>query len=281
MSVRFIIDSASDVLPEEAAALGVTHLPLKVTFGEETFEDAVTMRHGEFYDRLAASKALPTTSQINPGDFEDCFKALTEEGHQAVVITLSSKLSGTYQSALIAAREFPGSVFVVDSLSASVGQRILLQRGLELAKLGHSAAEIAAALDGEKAHVRVAAVIDTLEYLKKGGRISPTVAFAGGVLSIKPAIEVKDGEVAMAGTARGHRKGNQLLRELIAQHGGVNFQKPFALVYSGHSDTLLQNFIADCPELQEHPAPLPIHTLGCAIGTHVGPGAYGIAFFDS
>ena len=280
MSVKFIIDSASDVLPEEAQALGVTHIPMQVSFGEQTYADAVTISHGEFYEKLEQSQALPTTSQINPDTFAKVCKELTENGESVVIITLSSKLSGTYQSAVIAAQEYPGKVFVVDSLSAAVGQRILLMRGLEMAQQGMPAEQIAQALDAEKTKIRVAAIIDTLEYLKKGGRISATVAFAGGLLAIKPAIEIVDGEVAMAGTARGVKKCHALLRELIEKHGGIDRLKPMAFVYSGSSDELLQSFISNTADLWEGCAELPVHSLGSAIGTHIGPGAYGIAFFE-
>lgn len=280
MSVKFIIDSASDVLPEEAKALGVTHLPLKVVFGGETYDDAIDLSHREFFEKLGASRELPTTCQIAPAAFADSYEPLVAAGHSVVVITISSKLSGTYQSAMIAAADYPGRVFVVDSLSATIGERILLMRGLELAQQGLDAEQIAGILDEEKSRIRVMAMIDTLEYLKKGGRISAATALAGTVLSLKPAIEVRDGEVAMAGKARGTRQGNVLLRELIGKYGGVNYNKPYALVYSGLNDDLLRKFIAEYPDLWQGRTELPIHSLGCAIGTHVGPGAYGIAFFE-
>ena len=279
MSVKFVIDSASDILPAEAAELGVTVLPLTVTFGTDVYYDGVDLTHREFFEKLAQSATLPTTSQIPPAQFADCCEALVAEGHTVVIITVSSKLSGTYQSAAIAASDYPGQVFVVDSLSAAIGQRILLLRGLQLAVQGMDAREIVAALDEEKLNIRVMAMIDTLEYLKKGGRVSAATALAGTVLSIKPAIEIKDGLVAMAGKARGTRQGNVLLRELINKYGGVNFSKPVALVYSGTSDELLQKFIAEGGELWQGRTDLPVCSLGSAIGTHVGPGAYGIAFF--
>ena len=280
MRVKFIVDSASDILPQEAEALGVTHLPLQVSFGQETYKDAVTLSHREFYAKLASSKELPTTSQVNPAAFAQCCQELTADGSSVIILTISSKLSGTYQSAMIAAEGYPDQVYVVDSLSATIGQRVLLLRGLELAGQGLSAREIAQTLDEEKTRIRVMAMIDTLEYLKKGGRISATVAFAGGLLGIKPAIEVKDGLVAMAGTARGERKCHELLKSLIDRYGGVNWDMPVAMVYSGADDALLQSFLADYPQLCQGRSQLPIHSLGCAIGTHVGPGAYGIAFFE-
>ena len=280
MSIHFVIDSASDVLPQEAEQLGVTVLPLTVTFGDTTYRDSVDLTHREFFEKLAASRDLPTTSQLPPAIFADCFESLAAAGHDIVVITVSSKLSGTYQSAVIAASDYPGRVFVVDSLSAAIGQRVLLMRGLELAEEGLSAKAIAARLDEEKSRLRVMAVIDTLEYLKKGGRISAAVALAGTVLSVKPAVEISDGLVAMAGKARGTRQGNALLRQLMDKYGGANLDEPYAFVYSGLNDDLLQKFIADQPDLWPDNKDLPIHSLGCTIGTHVGPGAYGIAFFE-
>ena len=282
MAVQFIIDSASDILPAEAKELGITHLPLKVLFGEEEYSDAVDLTHREFYEKLIESDTLPTTSQVTPIAFESAYKKIEEAGDTAVVITISSKLSGTYQSAMIAAEDFEGSVFVVDSENVCIGERILLKRGLELREQGLSADEIAAQLDEEKHQIRLIALLDTLEYLKKGGRISATVAFAGNLLSIKPVIAVEKGEVALVGKARGSKKGNNLLRELIINCGGINFDKPVALAYSGLSDELLKKYIADSEEIWNgHGDELPITTVGCTIGTHVGPGAIAVAFFEN
>ena len=278
MAVKFVIDSASDVLPAEAQAMGVTHLPLKVIFGQEEFADGVTLSHEAFFEKLENAQQLPTTCQVPPADFEAAFENLVGQGHQVVAITLSSGLSGTYQSAMIAASDFEDQVFVVDSLTAAVGERVLLMRGLELAEEGLGAKEIAEILQQERHKIRLVAVLDTLEYLKKGGRISAATALAGGLLAIKPAIEVKDGKVSMAGTARGLKKANALLKELI-QGYGINFEKPMALTCAG-SDRLLQGFIQDSQDLWEGRQALPVYSLGCTIGTHVGPGAYGIAFFE-
>ncbi len=279
MAVKFVIDSASDLLPDEAAAMGVRVLPLQVTFGSRTYADGVDLSHEEFYKKLAASKEFPTTSQISPGVFSECFAELTADGSQVVAITISSKFSGTYQSAVIAAEEFPGQVFAVDSRSLSLGQRILLQRALELADAGMDAAQIAARLDEDKLRIRVIAMMDTLEYLKKGGRISATTAFAGGLLGIKPAVWVVDGQVELAGTARGTTKCHALVKSLIQRCGGLSWEEPVALVYSD-TDAALHCFIEKNPELFPGRCKLPIHSLGCAVGAHIGPGAYGVAFFE-
>ena len=282
MAVRFIIDSASDIVPAEAEALGLIHIPMKVIFGEEEYSDSVDLTHHEFYEKLIENDEIPTTSQINPGVFMSAYQNVVDNGDTAVVITLSGKLSGTYQSAMIALDGFEDKIFVVDSESVCVGERILIQLGLKLRDQGLSAAEIAAELDLQKKHVRVLALLDTLEYLKKGGRISAAVAFAGNLLSIKPVIAIENGEVSLVGKARGSKKGNNLLRELITNCGGINFDKPFALAYSGLSDRLLQKYIEDSSEIwSSHAETLPISTVGCTIGTHAGPGAVAVAFFEN
>lgn len=278
MGVQFLIDSASDILPEEAARLGISCIPMQVAFGDRIFADSVTLSHKEFYRELASCSALPVTSQINPSIYEDYYKKLTATGDQLVVITLSSQLSGTCQSARIAAADFPGQVFVVDSLTATVGERILLLRGLELKKAGLSAEQIAKTLDEEKHRIRLVATIDTLEYLKKGGRISAAVAFAGELLGIKPAIQIQDGQVVMAGKARGGKQAHILLNQLIDSHGSMDWDMPVAAVYAKNDETLLQ-FIERTPELLNNQNRFSIHSLGCTIGSHIGPGAYGIAFF--
>ncbi|MGI6095087.1 MAG: DegV family protein [Lachnospiraceae bacterium] len=281
MAIKFIIDSASDILPTEAKELGLIHLPLKVLFGTQEYADAIDLSHQEFYEKLIESDVLPTTSQISPGEFEDVYEKVTKAGDIAVVITLSGKLSGTYQSAVIAAADYEGKVFVVDSENVCIGERILILRGLELKEQGLSAEKIVERLNEEKKQIRLLALLDTLEYLKKGGRISAAAAFAGNLLSIKPVITIQEGMVSVVGKARGSKQGNNLLRELTQKGGGINFQKPVCLAYSGLSDKLLNKYIADSEEIwQGHMQKLPIATVGCVIGTHAGPGAIAAAFFE-
>lgn len=280
MSLRIIVDSGSDILPDEAKELGVTHLPLKVVFNGEEFEDAVNLTHKEFYEKLIESDALPTTCQVAPSAFEDAIRSALDNGDDALVITVSGKLSGTYQSACIAASEFGDRVAVVDSESVSLGIRILVQRAASMRDEGKSLHEITTVLNEEKKKIRVLALLDTLEYLKKGGRISKAVAFAGTMLSIKPVVTVADGEVVLLGKARGSRQGNNLLRELVIQRG-IDFSRPLCLAYSGLSDALLKKYIEDSADLwRDHADSLPVATVGCAIGTHVGPGAVAVAFFE-
>lgn len=279
MKIRIITDSGCDMLPPYAPC--VTVLPLTVTFGAESFLDGVELDHHRFYEKLIEGEELPTTSQIAPAAFEDAFRAAVEAGETVVAVTLSSKLSGTWQSARIAAEEFPGQVYVVDSENVTIGQRILVERAVELMGQGLDAAALAARLDEEKKDIRLVALLDTLEYLKRGGRISPSIAMVGGLLSIKPVVAVQDGEVALLGKARGSKNGNNLLIQVIEQTSGVDFSRPCRLGYTGLDDGLLRKYIADSARLWEgHIDALPVSTVGGAIGTHVGPGAVAVAFFQ-
>ena len=280
MSVKIFIDSASDILPAEAAALDMIHVPMTVRFGMDEYLDGVELTHEGFYEKLIESDTIPTTSQIPPAVWQTYFERELDEGDTAVVITVSSRLSGTYQSACLAASSYGGRIRVVDSDTLCIAEGVLAKRACEIRDTGASADEIAAILDHEKKNLHVLAMLDTLEYLKRGGRISSAVAFAGGVLGIKPVITVKDGAVALLGKARGSRQGNNLLRELVSGVGGIDFSRPFALAYSGCDDKLLQKYISDSSELWEgKTSTLPIYTVGCCIGTHAGPGAVAIAFF--
>ena len=280
MSVKFLVDSAADLTLQEAKELGVTHLPLKVLFGEEEYLDGVTLSHQAFYEKLAAWDKLPTTSQASPAEFEKAFAELTADGDEVVAITVSSQLSGTYQSACIGADEFEGKVYVVDSMNVTLGERLVLMRGIQLAQTGLSAREIAEKLNEEKGKIRLYAVLDTLENLKKSGRISAATAIAGTMLSIKPAVAVEEGKVVMAGKARGANQGNKLLKDLVAKTGGIDFDKPHTLAYSGPSDERLRKFMADSGDLWAGHEQPPVATVGAVIGTHVGPGAWALAYFE-
>lgn len=277
MAVKIVIDSASDITPQQAQELGIIHLPLKVIFGQEEYEDAVNLSHREFYEKLIESDTLPTTCQIPPDTFDQAFRKITEAGDTCVALTISSKLSGTYQSAVIAAQEYPGKVFVVDTLNACIGERILALHALNLANAGHSAEAIAAELEERKRKIRLLALLDTLEYLKKGGRVSKTVAFAGELLSIKPLIQVLDGKIEMAGKARGSRQANAMLQKQV-ETIGVDLTLPYILGYTGTESTLLEKFIAESGDLWTN---ADTTIIGSAIGTHAGPGAFATAFFTN
>ncbi len=280
MSVRIIVDSASDITAARAKELSVEVLPLKTIFGEEEYLDGVDISHREFYEKLIESDVHPTTSQIPPYEFEQVFAQVKEAGDTAVCITISGKLSGTCQSAHIAAADYSDIVQIVDSESVAIGEHILVELAVKMREEGKSAKEIAEYLNVAKEKIRVIALLDTLEYLKKGGRISGAAAMVGGMLSIKPVITIEKGEIAILGKARGSRNGQNLLREYITKSGSIDYQMPCALAYTGLSDELLRKYITDSPELTSgFGKELPIWTIGSTIGTHAGPGAIAVAFF--
>ena len=277
MKTRIIADSSADLMNKEKEQ--VTLVPLSITFDEEEYKDGVTIDHKTFYEKLIESDVLPTTSQVAPFDFAEKFKEVEEAGESAVVITISSKLSGTYQSAMIAANDFE-NIYVVDGASAAIGGGILVEYALKLADQGMEAKEIAKELDKVKENVVVVALVDTLEYLRKGGRVSSAVAFAGGVLNIKPVLSLTNGEINMLGKARGSKQGNNLLVQEIEKSGGVDFSKPVLLGYTGITDSLLVKYIEDSKAIWEgNLDEIRYTTIGSAIGTHVGPGAIAVAFF--
>lgn len=278
MRVKIVVDSTADLLPEVESRVEV--VPLTIHFGEKEYVDGVNIDSRKFYELLIESDELPTTSQATPYAFEQAFDKATADGSEVVCITCASRLSGTYQSAVIAAEAFDGKVHVVDSQSIAIGSAILIEYALELLDQGLNAEEIAWKLLHKREKIRLLAMLDTLEYLKKGGRISATVAFAGGLLNIKPVITIDGGEIKMLGKARGSRQANNLLVQEIQKAGGVDFTKPVLLGYTGLSDALLQKYITDSAALWEGNCEnLRSTVVGSVVGTHAGPGAVAVAFF--
>ena len=279
MKTRIIVDSTADLVPEVQKRVHI--VPLTVHFGQEEYVDGVTIDHKAFYEKLIESDVLPTTSQATPNDFAVEFEKAKEAGEAAIVITLASKFSGTCQSAMIAAGNYE-NIYVIDSTSVAMGSGILVELALRLLDEGKSAEEAVRILEEEKKKIVVVALLDTLEYLKRGGRISKAVAFAGGVLKIKPVLSVTDGEIQLLGKARGSKMGNNLLVQEINNVGGIDFDKPILLGYSGISDALLLKYIEDSSPIWDgRLEKIRYTTVGSVIGTHAGPGAVVVAFFKN
>lgn len=278
--IKILVDSASDINIEEAKTLGVSLISMQVRFGNEEYLDGVDIMPRQFFEKLVESDELPQTSQINETRFEEKFTELTSDGSEVLYIAMSSKLSGTYDCAVRAAANFGGKVHVVDSCNVCVGERILIMYALRLLKEGKTISEIVGELDDKKSKVQLMAVLDTLEYLKKGGRISTFAAVAGSLLSIKPVISITDGVVKVAGKALGSKKGSNLLTQLIDKCGGIDFSMPYVLGYSGFSDAYLKKYLNDSERLwRGHADNIPYYVIGSTIGTHAGPNAIAVAFF--
>ena len=279
MKTKIIVDSTADLMSEYKSRVSV--VPLTVHFGDQEYIDGITIDHNTFYEKLVEDDVLPTTSQATPDAFMKEFDKVKEAGESAVVITLSSKLSGTYQSAMIAAAEYE-NIHIVDSGTVAMGGGILVELALRFLDEGLDAKTIAEKLEEEKKKIVIVALVDTLEYLKKGGRVSKAVAFAGGVLNIKPVLSVIDGEINMLGKARGSKMGNNLLVQEIEKAGGVDFSKPVLLGYSGLSDALLLKYIEDSKHIWDKGLDAVRYTtIGSVIGTHAGPGAVAVVFFKN
>lgn len=279
MRVNIITDSASDITPEQARQMDVSVLPMTVRMDGKEYLDGVTLSREEFYARLPLCKTLPTTSQITPHAFEEAFSAPGAE-EEAVVITISGKLSGTAQSALLAAKEHGGRIHVVDSLSACAGERVLVDYAVRLRGQGMGAEEIARELLRARERMCLVALVDTLEYVIKGGRMSRVAGVAGTMLRVRPVVGFRAGELTLLGKAIGAKKSNNLLTQIVHARGGIDFSMPLMLAYSGQSDEKLREYIDNSRELwAEKIDSLPISIIGSTVGAYAGPGAVALAFF--
>ncbi len=278
--IRILTDSASDILPAEAEQLGVTVIPLNVTLEDGTvLRDGVDMTPSAYYEILAGCRKLPTTSQPSPELFENFFLEAAAAGDEVIGIFLSHALSGTYQCAKLAAdMANVDNVLFVDSGHVCLSEALLVRLAVQLRDSGKTAGQIAAILEHAKEHLHLVAAIDDLKYLRKGGRLPAAVAVAGGMLGIKPLITIQDGKVAMAGKARGLPGAYVALFKKVEEMGGISPAFPALAGYtvSPREVTPIQTYLRD--NLQQED--LLVRQIGCVIGTHAGPGAFGIAFFD-
>lgn len=281
--VRIITDSGSDITDADDKRLEV--VPLSVTFGTRTYSDGIDLSHDRFYDLLASSKDMPRTSQPSPLLFADAMRRAISDGCLPVVITLSGTLSGTYEGAIIAADSVASEtgmrIPVVDSRQATVGQRIIVERALRMADEGRTASDIVEAVESWRADVRLAAVLDTLEYMARGGRIPRAAAAIGGMLRVKPLISFVDGKIEVIGKAVGGRKARTELTRQVGRLGGIDVEQPFAIGYTGKTgdDASLRKFASEAAWLWGGDTDLPSRQVGATIGTHAGPGGIVIAFF--
>lgn len=277
--LRILTDSTADLPAALAQRMQVEIIPLQVTFENgETYRDGLDLSPDEFYERLSECHKLPSTSQPSPEAFEKAFQDAQDAGDEVIAILLSSKISGTYQSAQIAASLVDhDKIYLIDGLSATLGNQLLVRLAVELRDEGRSAGEIVSILEEEKHKVRLLAVVDDLKYFRKGGRLSGAEAFAGAVLGIKPVVGMKDGHVGLVGKARGMPGAYVALFKLLEQDGGLDRDKRYLVGYTAHHRTAepIQKYLIGNLHL---PAAEVFH-IGPVIGTHAGPGAAGIAYF--
>ena len=280
MAIRIITDSSADLTPGEIRDLNLEVVPMTVRFGDRAYLDGVDLSKADFYRLLTEGRDDPATAQPSPEDYLTRFRAVQEAGDQAVVLTISGKLSGTFQSAAIA-KELCGcgDIHIVDSLSASAGVHLLAEQACALRNQGVPAEEIVRALEELRSRVRIFALIDTLEYLRRGGRLSNLQAGIGTVTKLKPVISVREGAVLVVGKAFGTAAAMKQLLKFLSQHPVDDFFPAYAL-YSD-DESRVDDFIPRLRELDLLPREVRRCSIGPTIGAHVGPGAVGMAYIET
>lgn len=277
MVVRIVTDSTADLPADVAQSLGIAVVPLRVFFGDDSYLDGIELDNAGFYEKLAASKDLPTTSQPAPATFQETYQRLIDEGAEAILsIHLSSKLSGTYQAACAARDALLESgcripLVLIDSQSVSIGMNYAILNAAILAQDGTGLAELQASVEDTLARSTVLAVLDTLEYVRRGGRIGAASALLGSMLSFKPIISIKNGEVIPVERPRTRSKAYARLAQMLAEAGEVE------------SVTIAESNQEVGQQLREalasvYSQAVPVYKLGAVLGAHTGPGTTAIAF---
>ena len=274
MVVRIVTDSTADLTQEQQQAAGITVVPLNVHFGDQVFRDHVDLTADEFFRRLKASPQLPRTSQPAVGVFEEAYRTLRENGDEIVSVHLSSKVSGTYNSALMAAKGIDEkAIDVVDSLSTSMALGFMALEAAKLARAGKDRATITERLRALVPKARVICVVDTLTYLERGGRIGRARALLGSLLNVKPILQLKDGEVVPLGRARGRPQALTRLVELLERDGHVSQLAIMHGAASADAEQLRERVAASYPGLD-----ILLTEIGAVLGTHTGPGVIGFTY---
>ena len=274
MVVRIVTDSTADLTKEQQQAAGITVVPLNVHFGDEVFRDHVDLTTDEFFRRLKASPQLPRTSQPAVGVFEEAYRSLRQNGDEIVSVHLSGKVSGTYNSALMASKGVDETAIeVVDSLSTSMALGFMALEGAKLARAGKDRATIAEHLRALVPKARVICVVDTLTYLERGGRIGKARALLGSLLNVKPILQLKEGEVVPIGRARGRPQALTRLVELLERDGHVTQLAVMHGAAPADADHLRERVAANYPGLD-----ILLTEIGAVLGTHTGPGVIGFTY---
>ncbi|HVS06072.1 MAG TPA: DegV family protein [Candidatus Dormibacteraeota bacterium] len=272
--VRIVTDSTADLTKEQQQAAGITVVPLNVHFGDQVFRDHVDLTADEFFRRLKASAQLPRTSQPSVGVFEEAYRTLRENGDEIVSVHLSSKVSGTYNSAQMAAKGVDEpAIEVVDSLSTSMALGFMALEGARLARAGRDRATITECLRALVPKARVICVVDTLTYLERGGRIGKARALLGSLLNVKPILQLKDGEVVPIGRARGRPQALNKLVELLERDGHVSQLAIMHGAAQADAEQLRERVAASYPGLD-----ILLTEIGAVLGTHTGPGVIGFTY---
>ncbi len=276
--VRIFTDSTCDLTPDRLAELGVKMVPLTVFFADASYLAGVELSTSKFYEKLRDAKEIPTTAQPTPAAFEDAFRQSLEAGEEIVGIFIGDRMSGTVQSATIAKQALndDARIHIINSETVCLALGLLVEIAADLAKKGENAQSITETIESLKSRARIYAAVETLEYLKKGGRLSATSAVLGTMLNIHPLVTVQDGLVQSVGKARGRKGMMEGLRKLTVAEG-IDLSYP---VLFGHADAAenLEKYQAASQDLVAG-APAQLYgEIGAVVGTHAGPGIIGIAY---
>ncbi len=280
MGIRIVIDSTSDVTEDIIRKHNLKMVPLTVNFENESYLDKVELSSKDFFEKLGNSDKLPTTSQVSPGAFVEAFSEILLEGDQVLGIFLASELSGTYDSARIA-RDMIGSnnIRIMDSKSVCLGAFTLILKAIELVEQNKDIDEIVDELEKMKDKIVAIAVLDTLKYLEKGGRLSKGQAVVGSILNIKPILEIKDGKLTVLEKIRGRNKIVKWVDEWIEKNNYDLSDKTVLLFYAQDRDSIKS--IRENFEENYKIKNIIEQEVGAVIGTHTGPGVLGIAFLNA
>lgn len=276
--VQIITDSAADFEPYELERMNVRCVPFSVTFGNEEYKENINLTKQQFYTLLKEKNDFPNTSQPSPHSFESILKNMKNSGCEAVVISLSSALSGAYQSAVLAKNQLEyDECYIIDSLTASGGERILVEQAVKLRDAGKSASEIACFLETLRSRISLYACIDSVDYLYKGGRISRAACTIASVAHIKPIIHVlRDGSIDMAAKSLGIKRTMDFIKKILDKYP-PDKDFPFYVLYTGNKKC--GKILAEYFEKTDYEIPdANIIDVGAAIGSHIGPNAFGIAY---
>lgn len=274
--IKIITDSTADLPLEIIQKYDIEVLPLTVNFGEESYRDGVDIKFSEFLEKMNSSEIFPTTSQVNPQSFYECFKGYIEEGYKIICINLSSKLSGTYQSACIARDMLENeNVIIIDSLNVTSGLGLLVVKTCKLSEEGFTIKEIQQEILKTIPHVKSALAFESLENLVRGGRLSKAAGVIGGLLGIRPIIEIKNGELAVMDKVRGGKKAVKTILDYIDKMG-IKEDETSIVLNAENKDIV--GVLKD--SMNSRKADFIECEVGCVVGTHSGTGACGIFFIE-
>lgn len=277
MAITILTDTMCDVPQEYVERCNIRVLPLLVNFGEESFRDGIDITADEFFKRLEASEELPKTSQINPPQFESVFREEIGNNNTVIGILGSSKLSGTYNSAIIAKNMVDNdNIHIIDSEAVTLGAGLLVIKASRLAKEGRTAEEIVNEIEEAKKRLKQFFIIGNLKYLYKGGRISLSASVIGSILNIKPIITTVDGKLEMLEKTRGIKKAISMMMDMIKDNGWTLDDKVIGINHTLCPEHM--DYIEELIHIQYKPREIIRGEVGSVVGTHAGPGCVALHF---